>query len=151
MRSRDGPRQSLASGEIVDEVTRGATGAAGAFERPAQRLGVQRLARGADPGSCGVAIHDGQIGGLVEAVEAEHQAEAVREGQLLVDHLAHVQIARVVEVRSELRRTERDLRGDIDRLEAGVVFINVWLAPLVVAGVGLFLFWRRQRRGSARR
>jgi hypothetical protein len=58
---------------------------------------------------------------------------------------------RVVEVRTELRDNERNLRGDINRLEAGVVFINVWLAPLLVAGAGLFLFWRRQRRGSARR
>lgn len=59
--------------------------------------------------------------------------------------------ARVIEVRSELRNTERSLRGDIERLQAMVVFINVWLAPLLVAGVGLFLFWRRQRRGRARR
>jgi ABC-2 type transport system permease protein len=60
--------------------------------------------------------------------------------------------ARVVEVRGELRRAERDLRGDIDRLQALVMFINVWLAPLLVAGAGLFLFWRRQRRvrGGAR-
>jgi ABC-type uncharacterized transport system involved in gliding motility auxiliary subunit len=58
---------------------------------------------------------------------------------------------RVVEVRSELRNSERNLRGDIDRLKAMVVFINVWLGPLLVAGAGLFLFWRRQRRGSARR
>lgn len=60
-------------------------------------------------------------------------------------------IRRRNEVREEQRNTQRALRGDIDRLEAGVVFINVWLAPLLVAGVGLFLFWRRQRRGSARR
>ncbi len=59
--------------------------------------------------------------------------------------------ARVVEVRGELRGAERDLRGDIDRLKAGVVFINVWLAPFLVAAVGLFLFWRRQRRGRVRR
>ncbi len=58
---------------------------------------------------------------------------------------------RVIEVRSELRRTERELRGDIERLEGAVVFVNVWLAPLLVAGVGLFLFWRRQRRGRGRR
>jgi hypothetical protein len=58
---------------------------------------------------------------------------------------------RVVEVRGELRDSERNLRGDIDRLKAAVVFINVWLAPLLVAAAGLFLFWRRQRRGSARR
>jgi ABC-type uncharacterized transport system involved in gliding motility auxiliary subunit len=57
--------------------------------------------------------------------------------------------ARVVEVRGELRRVERGLRGDIDRLEALVVFINVWMAPLIVAGAGLVLFWRRQRRGRA--
>jgi len=59
--------------------------------------------------------------------------------------------ARVVEVRGELRSVERDLRSDIDRLETALVFINVWLAPLLVAGAGLFLFWRRQRRGSSRR
>lgn len=59
--------------------------------------------------------------------------------------------ARVIEVRGELRNTERSLRGDIERLQALVVFLNVWLAPLLVAGVGLFLFWRRQRRGSTRR
>ncbi len=59
--------------------------------------------------------------------------------------------ARAMEVRGELRRVERDLRGDIDRVEALVLFINIWLAPLLVAGAGLFLFWRRQRRGSAGR
>lgn len=53
---------------------------------------------------------------------------------------------RVVEVRGALRDTERDLRGDIDRLKAIIVLINVWLAPLLVAGAGLFLFWRRQMR-----
>ena len=61
--------------------------------------------------------------------------------------------ARVVEVRGELRRVERDLRGDIDRLQALVLFINIWLAPLLVAAAGLFLFWRRHRRvrgGAAR-
>lgn len=58
---------------------------------------------------------------------------------------------RVIEVRGELRRTERELRGDIERLQAAVVFVNVWLAPLLVAAAGLFLFWRRQRRGRARR
>ena len=56
---------------------------------------------------------------------------------------------RVGQVRGELRNTERDLRGDIDRLQALVVFINVWLAPILVALVGLFLFWRRSRRVRA--
>lgn len=58
--------------------------------------------------------------------------------------------ARVIAVRGELRDVERNLRGDIDRLEALVVFVNVWLGPLLVAGAGLFLFWRRQRRGAQR-
>ncbi len=58
---------------------------------------------------------------------------------------------RVVEVRGALRGAERDLRSDIDRLKAAIVFINVWLAPLLVAAAGLFLFWRRQRRGRAGR
>ena len=57
---------------------------------------------------------------------------------------------RVIEVRGELRSVERDLRGDINNLEALIVFINVWLAPLLIAGAGVFLFWRRQRRGRSR-
>lgn len=58
--------------------------------------------------------------------------------------------ARAIEVRGELRRTERDLRGDIERLKTLVVFINIWLAPLLIAAAGVFLFWRRQRRGRVR-
>lgn len=54
-------------------------------------------------------------------------------------------------IRTELRGLVHDLRGDIDRLQALVIFINVWLAPLLIAGAGMFLFWRRQRRGGARR
>ncbi len=57
--------------------------------------------------------------------------------------------ARLADVRGELRRTERELRGDVERLEALIVFINVWLMPLAVAGAGLFFFWRRQRRARA--
>lgn len=60
---------------------------------------------------------------------------------------------RILEVRGQLRRTEREHRGDVSRLETLMVFINVWLAPLLVAGAGLFFFWRRQRRarqGEAR-
>ena len=59
--------------------------------------------------------------------------------------------AQVVEVRGELRSAERGLRGDIDRLQAIVVFINIWLAPILIAAAGLFFFWRRQRRGRVRR
>jgi gliding motility-associatede transport system auxiliary component len=58
----------------------------------------------------------------------------------------------VSHARTELRDVGRDLRSDIDRLKAIVMFVNVWLAPMLVTGVGLFLFWRRQRRarGGAR-
>lgn len=56
---------------------------------------------------------------------------------------------RLLEVRGQLRRTERELRGDVDRLEALIVFVNMWLMPLLVAGAGLFFFWRRQRRGRS--
>ena len=41
-------------------------------------------------------------------------------------------------------------RGDIERLKTLVVFINIWLAPLLIAAAGVFLFWRRQRRGRVR-
>jgi ABC-type uncharacterized transport system involved in gliding motility auxiliary subunit len=59
--------------------------------------------------------------------------------------------AQVVDVRSQLRGVERDLRSGINSLEAWIVFINVWLAPLLVAAAGLVLFWRRQRRAQGAR
>jgi hypothetical protein len=59
--------------------------------------------------------------------------------------------AQVVAVRSQLRGVERDLRSGITSLEGWIVFINVWLTPILVAGVGLFLFWRRQRRAQGAR
>ena len=43
-----------------------------------------------------------------------------------------------------------DLRSDINQMEALFVFLDMWLGPLLVAGVGLFLFWRRQRRVRAK-
>lgn len=73
-------------------------------------------------------------------------AELTPEEQAEVDRYQ----AREGEIRTELRGLVRDLRGDIDRLQALVIFINVWLAPLLIAVAGLFLFWRR-RRGSAGR
>jgi ABC-type uncharacterized transport system involved in gliding motility auxiliary subunit len=55
----------------------------------------------------------------------------------------------VGDVRTELRHLARDLRGDITRLQGVVVFVNVWLLPMLIAATGLFMFWRRQRRGWA--
>ncbi|HWA01138.1 MAG TPA: Gldg family protein [Caulobacterales bacterium] len=54
------------------------------------------------------------------------------------------------DTRAKLRGVQRDLRSDINRLEALVVFLDMWLAPLLIAAAGIFLFWRRQRRGRAR-
>ncbi|MEZ5958282.1 MAG: GldG family protein [Hyphomonadaceae bacterium] len=72
-------------------------------------------------------------------------AELTPEEQAEVDQFR----AREGEIRTELRGLVRDLRGDINRLQAVVIFVNVWLAPLLIAAAGLFLFWRRQRRGGA--
>jgi ABC-type uncharacterized transport system involved in gliding motility auxiliary subunit len=74
-------------------------------------------------------------------------AELTSEEQAEVDRFR----ARESQIRTDLRGLVRDLRSDIDRLQAVVIFINVWLAPLLIAGAGLFLFWRRQRRGSGQR
>lgn len=59
--------------------------------------------------------------------------------------------AKALELRAELRRTERDLRRDVDALEGRYTFLNVWLIPLLLAGAALFVAWRRtQRAGAAR-
>lgn len=57
----------------------------------------------------------------------------------------------VAQVRTDLRNIERNLRSGVNSLEAWIVFVNVWLAPILVAGVGLVLFWRRQRRAQGAR
>lgn len=69
-------------------------------------------------------------------------AELTTEERAEIDRLER----QIVQVRTEQRAVGRELLGDIDRLEALIVFINVWLAPLLIACVGLYLFWRRQRR-----
>lgn len=56
--------------------------------------------------------------------------------------------AQAMQVRGELRAVERDFRRDIDRLEARVKFLNVWLIPLLLAGAALYVSWRRQRRAG---
>ncbi|MBL8549753.1 MAG: Gldg family protein [Hyphomonadaceae bacterium] len=56
----------------------------------------------------------------------------------------------LTEVRHQLRAVGRDLRRDIDALQAWTVFLNVWLGPLLVAAAGLFVFWRRRRQAGAR-
>jgi hypothetical protein len=50
-------------------------------------------------------------------------------------------------VRQQLRAVGRDFRADIDRLQAWTAFLNIWLAPILVAAAGVFVFWRRRRSG----
>jgi uncharacterized iron-regulated membrane protein len=47
-----------------------------------------------------------------------------------------------------LRAVGRDLRRDIDMLQGWTVFLNVWLAPILVAAAGLYVFWRRRRQSQ---
>ncbi|MGE3302424.1 MAG: GldG family protein [Hyphomonadaceae bacterium] len=58
--------------------------------------------------------------------------------------------ARVLQVRNDLRATERAYRRDVDRLQGRLIFLNAWLIPLLVAGAGLYVSWRRQRRTELR-
>ncbi len=74
---------------------------------------------------------------------AEMPPEVAREVAALTE--------RVVSSRQELRNVGRNLRADVDGLKALLVFLNMWLAPMLVAGVGLYFVWRRQRSGGARR
>ena len=67
-------------------------------KRSASRVQLARAAV-AMPALRRVALDDAQIGRLVEAVEAEHETEAVGERELLLERLAEVQLARLVEPR----------------------------------------------------
>ena len=50
--------------------------------------------------------------------------------------------------RKELRDTQRGLNVDIDRLETRLKIVNIGLAPLIVAGVGVVVLVLRRRRRS---
>jgi ABC-type uncharacterized transport system involved in gliding motility auxiliary subunit len=51
-------------------------------------------------------------------------------------------------VQKQLRAAGRDFRADIERLQGWVTFLNVWLAPILVAMAGVLVFWRRRRTGA---
>lgn len=67
------------------------------------------------------------------------------------EELAEINDYRVqaADIRSQLRGVEREFRRDIDALENQLVFLNVWMPPMLVglAGMGVFL-WRGRRRGA---
>ncbi len=53
------------------------------------------------------------------------------------------------DARRQLRGVEREFRSDIDALQGWLVFLNVWLPPILVALAGLGVFaWRNRRRGG---
>ncbi|MDX2235802.1 MAG: GldG family protein [Hyphomonadaceae bacterium] len=56
--------------------------------------------------------------------------------------------AKALELRKQLRAVERGFRTDLDRLEGWLILLNVWLAPLLVIGAGVFWILRRQRRAA---
>jgi len=56
--------------------------------------------------------------------------------------------AKTLQVRKQLRAVERGYRTDLDALEGWLILLNVWLAPILVAGAGVFWIMRRQRRTS---
>jgi len=92
---------------------------------------------------------------LLKAAEARiGELEARRAGGAASapEELAEINEYRVqaAEIRGQLRGVEREFRRDIDALESQLVFLNVWLPPILVglAGVGVF-FWRGRRRGGA--
>lgn len=47
--------------------------------------------------------------------------------------------------RSRLRGVQRDFRVGIDRLEAWLIILNVWMAPILIALAGVWMFIARRR------
>jgi ABC-type uncharacterized transport system involved in gliding motility auxiliary subunit len=58
-------------------------------------------------------------------------------------------LSRAEQLGDEVRQIRRDLRRNVDRLQAWVVGLNVWLGPLLVGLLGVFVFTRRARRARA--
>lgn len=56
---------------------------------------------------------------------------------------------RLLQLRSQVRASERAVRADLDRLEGWTQLANIWLAPVLVVLGGLFFLWRRRRPSGA--
>ena len=57
--------------------------------------------------------------------------------------------AELVSARKALRAVQRDLRRDIDALEARVTWMNILLMPLLTAFAAMGLAWRQRHRRLA--
>ncbi len=56
-----------------------------------------------------------------------------------------------IEIRQRLRDVEREFRAEIDALERRLVVFNMWLPPLVIILLGVFIMtWRSRRKGARR-
>ncbi len=55
----------------------------------------------------------------------------------------------IVRLRGLLRDIERDYRRDIDRMENRLKVINIWGGPLLVALLGLLVWWRTRQKAGA--
>src|SRR6185312_13662047 len=75
-------RHAEAAGEILDELPGDAAGARAARRRPFQRVAMQIVGLGLDAVMADVAVDHRQIFVLAAAVEAEPEAEAVRQRHL---------------------------------------------------------------------
>ncbi|MFZ4601842.1 MAG: Gldg family protein [Caulobacterales bacterium] len=54
--------------------------------------------------------------------------------------------SRAEQARDALRAIERAARAEVARRERIVVVLNVWTPPILIAGIGLLVFWLRTRR-----
>ncbi len=82
------------------------------------------------------------------------QSKESGEGALLItpEQQAEIDAFRreVLETRRQLREVQRNLRKDIDRLEAWVRFINIGLVPLLIMiGTAGLALWRRRKMRRA--
>jgi ABC-2 type transport system permease protein len=90
----------------------------------------------------------GQAEDRIEMLEARRAGGSASTAEEL-DEIGRYRIE-AGDIRSQLRGVEREFRRDIDALEGQLVFLNVWLPPLIVGVLGIAVFfWRGRRRGGA--
>jgi ABC-type uncharacterized transport system involved in gliding motility auxiliary subunit len=119
------------------------------FMRPFER--VEALKRQADDRLRGKALQLESELKDTETKLTELQSKRSDQASLMLspEQVAEVKrfTAEKMQVRRELRETQRGLDVDIDRLESWLKVLNMAAAPLAVAITGFFvLSWRRRRR-----
>jgi ABC-type uncharacterized transport system involved in gliding motility auxiliary subunit len=110
-------------------------------ERAEQALLAEQLDLEAQLDAAETRLRELEAGGVEDDLAGEERLQAEREANDEYLRMREV----ILDTRARLREIERTHRASIERLQAFVIVLNVWVLPLLVAACGVAVFLMRRR------